>query len=787
MSTLLVPWLAFPAVLAALSVGCGLLLERVSGLRLPGVLVLPCGFAVLSLVAQLATMSATTARLAVPAVLAAAVAGFGLSLQRRRGRRRRRLDAWAVAAALLALAAYAAPIVLSGRATFAGYIKLDDDSSLLAITDRAMEHGRSLAGVAPSTYFRTLDILLAHGYPLATFMPLGVGRALVGDDALWLYQPCMAFMAAMLALSLYELGARVIGPRWLRALAAFIAAQSALLYGYALWGGIKEVGTAWALPLLAAVVPSAVRGRRLRHMIPLATVTALLFGVLNLGALVWTAPALAFALVAIVRDRGLRDALRSAAAFAVSLIVLALPTIVSAPDFISSNIVSFDPLANLIKPLSPIQVAGIWPVGDFRVDPSRIAGTDVLIAVALVAAAAGLVWALVRRTWELPLYVVGALASSFVLYGASSPWIAGKAFATASPAVPLAALAACALLLRSGRPVEGAVLAAVVAGGVLWSNALQYHDAYLAPRSQLAELEPIGNRFAGDGPALMTEYQPYGVRHFLRKLDPEGASELRVRPVPLRNGQLLSKGYSANLDDFQLDAILVYRTLVLRRSPVESRPPSVYRLAWSRHWYEVWLRPQRYRRIIEHLSLGNDSQPAAVPSCADVFRLAREAGSGGLLAAVRRPPVVTLDLAQASHPAEWSAGRGALVPTGAGTIEASVEVPKGGRYGVWLEGSFRDRLEASMDGRRIFAGRNQLDHFGQYTLLSEVELARGAHRIALRYSGPDLHPGSGGPQFQMGPIVLSTTTADLPVMYVRPVDARTLCGKSLDWVEALGS
>src|SRR5207244_6723925 len=144
--------------------------------------VLPCGFAVLSLVAQLATMSATTARLAVPAVLAAAVAGFGLSLQGRRRGRRRRLDAWAAAAALLALAAYAAPIVLSGRATFAGYIKLDDDSSLLAITDRAMEHGRSLAGVAPSTYFRTLDILLAHGYPLATFMPLGVGRALVGDD-----------------------------------------------------------------------------------------------------------------------------------------------------------------------------------------------------------------------------------------------------------------------------------------------------------------------------------------------------------------------------------------------------------------------------------------------------------------------------------------------------------------------------------------------------------------------------------------------------------------------------
>jgi hypothetical protein len=285
----------------------------------------------------------------------------------------------------------------------------------------------------------------------------------------------------------------------------------------------------------------------------------------------------------------------------------------------------------------------------------------------------------------------------------------------------------------------------------------------------------------------MTEYQPYGVRHFLRDLAPEGASELRVRPVPLRTGELLAKGYYANLDDFDLDAILVYRTLVLRRSPVESRPPSAYRLAWKGHWYEVWLRQESSRPIVEHLSLGSDSQPAAVPTCADVLRLAREAGSGGMLAAAVRPPVVVVDLASASHPTDWSAGGGALVPSGTGTVDASAQVATSGRYGVWLEGSFRDRLEASVDGRKVFAGRNQIDHQGQHTQLATLELTRGAHRITLRYRGPDLHPGSGGAQFSMGPIVLSTTTADLPVRYVRPADARTLCGKRLDWVEALGS
>jgi hypothetical protein len=37
----------------------------------------------------------------------------------------------------------------------------------------------------------------------------------------------------------------------------------------------------------------------------------------------------------------------------------------------------------------------------------------------------------------------------------------------------------------------------------------------------------------------------------------------------------------------------------------------------------------------------------------------------------------------------------------------------------------------------------------------------------------------------MGPVVFSRTTADLPVTYVSPSAARTLCGKRLDWVEAL--
>ena len=45
---------------------------------------------------------------------------------------------------------------------------------------------------------------------------------------------------------------------------------------------------------------------------------------------------------------------------------------------------------------------------------------------------------------------------------------------------------------------------------MVWSNALAYRDANLAPRDQLAELELIGPEIAGEAGAPMTEYQPYG-------------------------------------------------------------------------------------------------------------------------------------------------------------------------------------------------------------------------------------------------------------------------------------
>ena len=247
-------------------------------------------------------------------------------------------------------------------------------------------------------------------------------------------------------------------------------------------------------------------------------------------------------------------------------------------------------MGNLLGPLRLWQLAGVWPSSDFRVDPGDMRATAVLVAVAVAACVLGAYVAFRHRAWRLLLLGGTALAGALTFVVSSGPWIEGKALATASPAILLTALVAGAALVEGGRRLEGALVLVALVGGVAWSNGLASTEAYLAPYGQLAELESIGKRFAGDGPALMTEYQPYGVRHFLRRLDPEGASELRRRLVPLADGTLLAKGETAPIDLFAPDAVRVYRTLVLLRA-TGGVPPAPFRLVDRGRYYDVWQQP----------------------------------------------------------------------------------------------------------------------------------------------------------------------------------------------------
>lgn len=802
--TLAVCWLVLPALLATFSLGCGLLLERAAGFRLPAPLLIPAGFALLIVAAQFATATDATAELALPLAIALAVAG----LARPGWWRDRDLEPWAGLAAVGTFAVFAAPVVLSGEATFAGYYKLDDTSTWFALTDRVIEHGRSVEGLPPSSYEAVLSFNLAQGYPIGTFLPLGIASKLVGQDVAWTFQPYLAFLAAALALTLATLARRIVESSRLRALAAFIAAQAALLLGYALWGGAKELASAVIVALLAALLHVALQGRRgPREMLPLAVAVSAAAALMSpAGALLWMGPLFAPALMATVSLRRGDPGLRQWLWLALLIVPLAVPWLIDA-GFVPPTwrpVTSETARGALVEPLSALQIFGVWPAGDFRTDPAAPGLTYALIALVAGAAVFGLLRAWQRRAWGLLLYVEGAAVGALLSQVVTSPWVAAKGLAIASPAPLLAAVCGVAVLVEGGRRLLPAVAGAAIAAGVLWSSFLAYHDVHLAPRERLAELERLGERISGSGPTLVAEFEPYATRHFLRDADPEGVSDLRRRTVPLRTGgtpcglagspglvTCVPKGDSADPDWIRLDALLAYRTVVLRRSPATSRPPTPYRRTWSGRYYEVWQRPERAdRRVIEHLTLppGAALYPTAVPSCEEIERLADLAGDREKLAFVPRAGPIVSQLPVGGPPAGWGASGtqpGGLVPSGSDAFTALLRVPEEERYAVWLGGAPRGRASVTIDGAPVGALDRELTYPGHFTQVGTASLRRGNHDVEVRYEEGGLRPGTTGRRFSIGPVALSRPDPELDVSTIRPERANALCGRELDWVELI--
>ena len=781
--TLIVCWLAFPLVLAIVCAGLGLLLERACGIRLATSLLLPCGFALLIVVTTLATLSSATAGLATPVTLVLAVAGLVLGVRRRNWR----LSRAGVATVLAVFAIGAAPVVLTGEATFAGYTQLDDISTFLGLASYAIDHGRDTSGLPPSTYEATLGSLRG-GYPLGSFIPLPALQPLVGQDLAWLWQPYLTWALALLAMALWALARPVVRDARLRAVAVFAAAQPALLYAYLLQGGVKEVVAA-ALAALAAALAVELTAGKLRLAIPFGVTCAALFCDLNIGAVAYLGP---LALVVAFASRRLLIAAGAAvAALATAVPILLVTGVVSGGTLLLQT---KDDIGNLFHPLDWKQLFGVWPSGDFRngIGEGRPLAY-LLIGLVCGAAAVGIAWTARRRLYG-PLVLGATVVAALVglaTFG-SSPWVDSKALAIASPGVVLlAVLGAC--LVAQGRRVRalGFVALAAIAVGVLWSNWLAYRDVKLAPRERLAELASIGERFAGGGPGMINEYEPYGARYFLRQLDPEAPAEYRRRVVPLRDGHYLGKDQWAPLDEFQLSAILVYRTIVVRRSPAESRPPAGYVLRWSGRYYDVWQRSEPARtRVVEYSIFGDQLNAAAVPPCGLVQRLAgvaRRDGDARLVAAVRAPAVIA-DLGSADRPPSWpfSPGPpGQLYPDVPDAARLTVSVPAAGVYDAWVQGSFGRGISVSIDGRQVGTTRDQLSFAGQWIRFGERELAGGSHRVELRYPGGSLRPGSGQQPQTVGPLALVPRTPRAQLLEVEPEGARSLCSEPLDWLEVV--
>lgn len=709
-----------------------------------------------------------------------------------RGLRFSRPDVHAVGAGLLAFAVYAAPVIMSGTPTWAGWVKLDDGGSFLAFTDAMFTTGRNGIDATPtSTYERLIDIAFP-GYPVGSFVPLGVAHGVTGIDSAWLLQPYLAVLAALLAVGLHQSMAPLSMSPWLRATSAGVAASAATLYGYALWGGIKEL----VVPLIILTAALAVRelacDRSVQYgagLILAVAIAAVLFasGIRGLG---YPLVVLAAGALVVAHERRVLAPRVVAMLAVVGVCLVGLGATV-----LAGRIARFaHPIAdigNLFAPLQQRQMFGVWLGADFRVAPQFPLLTNVLLVVVACCAALGIVECLVRRAWA-PLVFAGVVVSTaFLSTSTAGAWLTGKAIAMASPAVAALALIGATSLRTGGLTVRNtragamaaAVTIAVVAGGIAVSDALQYHGVWLAPRGPVHELEVIGEEFAGQGPALMVEYSVYGARHFLREVKAESISDLRVNLIPLRSGAEVQKGGWADIDAVSLSDVQRYPLLVVRTGPATSRPPSSYTRVWAGEYYDVWRRDPARGTVVAGVSLGSTFEPTGAASCRDVLALAAKAPAGGMLVAAAREPVIVVPLGASGQSATWVGG---TATSGADRMMTTrFELQASRRYRAWIAGSYPGVVRVTVDGKAIYEGHSMINFNDDQTYpVGPARLAAGSHTLRVKYSQPWWLPGSGAGPFALGPLLLSTGTgADARLIGVPPRAARSLCGRRFDWIQ----
>lgn len=126
-----------------------------------------------------------------------------------------------------------------------------------------------------------------------------------------------------------------------------------------------------------------------------------------------------------------------------------------------------------------------------------------------------------------------------------------------------------------------------------------------------------------------------------------------------------------------------------------------------------------------------------------------------------------------------------LLPGSNGSATGHVYIANPGTYELRIGGSVRSRLEARVDGSTVGSMRDQLNVSGQWSDYGAVTIGPGNHAIELRASGPDLSPGSAGLAPPLGPLALTLASAAPAVSYLAASNARSLCGKNLDWLEAV--
>jgi hypothetical protein len=360
-----------------------------------------------------------------------------------------------------------------------------------------------------------------------------------------------------------------------------------------------------------------------------------------------------------------------------------------------------------------------------------------------------------------------------------------------SPAVVLTAWAGFAALRASSLRRVAPVLALVLAGGIVASDAMQYHSSNLAPTARYDEMASLNRRFAGQGPTLFTDFDEYAL-YQLRDLDVGGPNF--IYPPPRLLGSLAANGggvdpsHGAVVDLNRLPPadLAAYPLIITRRDPTATRPPSAYTLIWQGTYYQAWRRRPSARPAIVHLGLSG----ASPIGCSRVERLAQIAVSHrARLVAASSPDVVGVSLRRTHHPSSWSDRRVGLVMQGPGRLSTEFALPHGGVWDLWLKGQIMRPVRVSVDGRPLGSVGGQLSGNSLNPNVMapfSLALSAGTHRLSITRGGFSLAPGNGGWAILGGIFLTPDGRAGRDALESVPAaDWRSLCGHAYDWIEAV--
>lgn len=802
--------LIYPALLALLCVGAGLLVDRVSAGVVAGALLPVAGLAALIALTQLCVYSVALAP--ITPYLLGALAAAGLVSGRRRAvglldavRSRRSAQAQLGVAALAYLLAIA-PVLLSGRASLSSFMTLTDSAAHIVGAGYLIGHGQSFAhldlhnsyGLIVSSYFNT-------GYPSGADTLFGASALLPGLPLIWAFQPFNAFVLATAVGPAWMIARRIGLDGWWAALAALTATLPALVYAYDLIASVKEVTT---LPLLLAAGALVAThkdwlARGARAAVPFAALTAAAVSSIGVGFGVW-ALASTVVLAAVIAGQTRRGGsmtpravLLLLASGALTLAICALPTWARFQGSVqvATAIAKTSNPGNLQTPLRPEQVLGTWLSPSYLNAPlgGDLTLTRILIALSAVAAALGAVELLRRRRWALASWFACMLVVWLGLTEYGTTWVDAKGLVLTSPVVLLLAWAGvqCLRSVRLGRarprPISmrplAAMVAAAIAAGVLVSDAMQYHASDLAPTARYEELAALNSRFAGRGPTLFTDFDEYAI-YALRSLDVGGPDFLYPPPALASTSE--GHGHGVYIERAKPSALLAYPLIVTRRNPAAPRPPAAYRLLWRGRYYEAW---GRRRDAPAAVAVDPEPRPRSV-GCRRIAGVAAIASShDAKLVADLGPKLISMRLLSSQHPSSWERSGPELVLSSPGRLRMRFFAGSGGRYQLWLRGEVMPTTYVRVDGRRagtvsgeVAGNGDSPDTIGPIA----VSLKQGGNELEVERGGFSLAPGNGAHTYlDRAFFVPDGASGGQRLLSVPASRWHSLCARRLEWVEAI--